>query len=176
MFAGRMKLNNFILLAAALTAGLIAFGWFSFRGDESGPKAGPAPVTHPEVPTPVAQPEVPPPVVPPTTPPPAVDPPATPGAGIPPRQVDRITLGFRGKDLRTDKWKDATKGEPYKVNLYQDPGFATTNRAKLDLDRDDKWDEKWTFDGENVVREVAPADDEKYTERYRWTGEAWQKL
>lgn len=172
MFAGRMKLNNFILLAAALTAGLIAFAWFSFSGDEAGPRTTPAPVTRPEVPPPVTQAEVPPP----TTPPPAVEPPAPAEGGTPPRQVDRITLGFRGKDLRTDKWKDATKGEPYKVNLYQDPGFATTNRAKLDLDRDDKWDEKWTFDGENVVREVAPADDEKYTERYSWTGEAWQKL
>lgn len=40
-----------------------------------------------------------------------------------------------------EKIKDATKEKPYKANLYSDDG-ARWNHAKVDLDRDDKDDEK----------------------------------
>lgn len=91
------------------------------------------------------------------------------------RPVDVAVMGWRGKDLGSDKKKDVTKGKPFKVNVYQDAGKSTMNRAKLDLDRDDKFDEKWTFDGDDISRQVAPADDENYTESYVWDGEAWAK-
>jgi hypothetical protein len=83
-------------------------------------------------------------------------------------------VGRVGVDLGTNKIKDATKGKPYKVNLYQDDGHRTVNRAKVDLDRDDKWDEKWTLDGESLSREVAPSDDENYSVEQTWSGTAWQ--
>jgi hypothetical protein len=47
------------------------------------------------------------------------------------------------------------------------------NRAKIDLDRDDKWDEKWTFDGTNISRKVSPNDDEDYSQEYDWNGSEW---
>lgn len=166
MLAGRMKLKNFLLLAGVLGAGVVAFGVWTFSGRPAAPP--PLPPPRASIPPP-AVPVSPPPGTP--TPPPT-EAPTTPATSV--RVVDRLTLGFRGKDLRADKWKDATKGEPFKVNLYQDPGHTTTNRAKIDLDRDDKWDEKWTFDGEQVLREVAPNDDEQYTLRYTWDGQAWK--
>ncbi len=77
--------------------------------------------------------------------------------------------------LSSDKMKDAIPG-PAKVNLYQDAGFQQVNRLKVDLDRDDRWDEKWTFDrasGE-VKRQIAPADDEQYTvELFLQPGGGW---
>lgn len=91
------------------------------------------------------------------------------------READRVALSYIGKDIGTDKLKDITKGKPFKVNVYQDAGSATANRAKLDLDRDDKWDEKLTFEPEKITREVAPADDENYTETWHWDGAGWVK-
>ena len=71
------------------------------------------------------------------------------------------------------KQKDALgRGHP-KVNVYEER--AVWGRAKVDLDRDDKWDEKWTYfaDG-RVEKKVAPADDERYTETYSLSNGAWQ--
>ena len=71
--------------------------------------------------------------------------------------------------------KDAIKGKPYKVNLYSDDGTHFT-RVKLDLDRDDKWDESWTFDADGgIERKVAPADDENYSETWLLDHGAWKK-
>ena len=71
--------------------------------------------------------------------------------------------------------KDATKGKPYKVNLYKDAGMSTVNRAKVDIDRDDKFDEKYTFETTKITLQSAPNDDEKYTETYHWNGSGWTK-
>ena len=74
-----------------------------------------------------------------------------------------------------EKIKDATKGQAFKINLYADGG-QRFNRAKVDLDRDDKWDESWTFkSATDIERQVAPADDEHYTEVYVATDGAWAK-
>jgi hypothetical protein len=91
------------------------------------------------------------------------------------REVDRVVLGYQGRDLGVDKLKDVTSGKPYKVNVYQDAGQPTANRAKIDLDRDDKWDEKLTFADGTVAREVAPADDENYTETWIWSPTGWNR-
>jgi hypothetical protein len=78
-----------------------------------------------------------------------------------------------GKDLGTKKVKDATKGKSYKVNLYQDDGKPSANRAKVDLDRDDKWDEKYTMTSGTLTRKRAPNDDEEFTVSERWDGGTW---
>jgi len=90
------------------------------------------------------------------------------------RPVDLDMTKLRGSLGVVDKVKDATKGKPYKINLYSDD-LKVFNRAKVDLDRDDKWDESWTWKGDSVERQVAPADDETYTEVYVWQGGAWAK-
>ncbi len=72
-----------------------------------------------------------------------------------------------------EKIKDATGSTPYKVNLYSDDKLRW-NRVKIDLDRDEKWDEKWTIGADgSIEREVAPADDEQYSEKYLRTGNEW---
>ena len=90
------------------------------------------------------------------------------------RPMDREILALAKQSIGGEKKKDALPGQPYKVNLYQDAGRSTPNRLKVDLDRDDKWDEKWTFEeGGRVVRQVAPADDERYTETWVRHGDNW---
>ena len=81
-----------------------------------------------------------------------------------------VVMGFVGQDIGASKRKDVTTGRAFKVNVYQDDGHSTVNRAKVDLDRDDKWDEKWTFDGATITRQIAPADDETYTTTQFWDG------
>ena len=87
--------------------------------------------------------------------------------------LDRVSQGISG-----DKAKDAVRGRPWKVNLYKDAGRARVNRLKIDLDRDEKWDEKWTFTSEGgkdvVKRHVAPNDDEAYSLELRLEGESWR--
>jgi hypothetical protein len=87
--------------------------------------------------------------------------------------VDAALLSWIGKDLGTTKIKDVTKGKPFKINVYQDAGNASANRAKIDLDRDDKWDIKVTFE-EPPSRQVSPSDDENYSLTQTWSGQAWE--
>ena len=68
-------------------------------------------------------------------------------------------LSELGKPSRGDKIKDAIAG-PVKVNMYAKNGVW--DRAKVDLDRDEKWDEKWWMNKGKVMREVSPDDNEKY--------------
>jgi hypothetical protein len=127
----------------------------------------PAPLATAKVPAPPRAPSA----APPTLPPP-VSPVAAPGTltAFERQVVERARVA-----LGSDKLKDAFPGAPIKVNLYQDAGQALPNRAKLDLDRDDKWDEKWTFEPGSgaVAREIAPADDENYTVSLTLVGERW---
>lgn len=89
-------------------------------------------------------------------------------------ELDKLLVARGQRSLTGKKEKDIASGKPYKVNLYQDDGHQTVNRAKVDLDRDDKWDEKWTFKGDTVQRKVAPKDDEQYTRTLHWTGSGWE--
>lgn len=111
---------------------------------------------------------------------PKTEAPAAPAATAGPaantgRALDAEVIALLSRPVE-EKIKDATHGgTPYKINLYSDDR-ARWNRAKVDLDRDDKWDEKWTFFPDGAVeREVAPADDESYTERYLLREGAWVK-
>ncbi|MBP7632529.1 hypothetical protein KBA41_00045 [Candidatus Ozemobacteraceae bacterium] len=79
------------------------------------------------------------------------------------RPMDVEILAAAAANISGDKVKDAIRGRPWKVNLFKDPGQAKVNRVKIDLDRDDTWDEKWSWDPEGLQRQVAPADDEQYT-------------
>lgn len=97
---------------------------------------------------------------------------ASPAAGA--RAVDADMLALVKLPVQ-EKIKDATKGKAYKINLYSDDG-QRFNRAKVDLDRDDKWDESWTFKADgSTERQVAPADDEKYTEVWVLERGGWKK-
>jgi hypothetical protein len=95
-----------------------------------------------------------------------------PAAGLSP--VEAAAMAYQGRNLGSPKLKDVTKGKPYKINVYQDEGKTTANRLKIDRDRDDRWDEKWTFDGDAVTRKVASQDDEAYDVEQRWTGSGWE--
>lgn len=96
--------------------------------------------------------------------------------GIPLRPMDLEILARAAGSISGDKVKDAIGGRSYKVNLYQDAGEARVNRLKIDLDRDDKWDEKWTLSParDDIRRQVSVADDDKtYDEEYRLRGDMW---
>jgi hypothetical protein len=103
--------------------------------------------------------------------------PVEPGAdSLAVTERDRAVLAVAKQNISGDKVKDALPGRAYKVNLYKDAGESKVNRLKVDLDRDDKWDEKWTFeDPDKVKRQIAPADDDNYTVEYRLEGEYWRK-
>lgn len=169
MLAGTVKLKHFLAGVAVLGiggAGALAFFGGALIGEvredianrpapAPAPAAAPAPVATPApAPAPAPAPE------------PALE------LGDTTRVFDAVVLSYQGKDLGTSKKKDVTKGKPYKVNVYQDDGYSTANRAKVDIDRDDQWDEKWTFDT-TVTRKVAPNDDENYTEVYLFDGKNW---
>ncbi len=150
MLAGRMKLRNFLILGGLLVAGGITA----------------LIVTHepsPDVPEPAKVSGL---------PGESEDTEHTSVAG-----EDAITTHVRsmaGRRLSSDKAKDVPQGRPYKVNLYQDSGHSQVNRAKIDLDRNDKWDEKWTFDGDRITRQIAPDDDENYTKTLIFEGGTWR--
>lgn len=95
-----------------------------------------------------------------------------PVAGHP--SPEAYLLAILGKPADADKLKDVTSGVGAKINVYNEGGAWA--RAKVDHDRDEKWDEKWDFNSDGVVeRQVAPADDEQYSETYRLVGGAWIK-
>jgi hypothetical protein len=92
------------------------------------------------------------------------------------RPLDEEVLRLAGSRVAGDKVKDALPGRPYKINLYAEGGRVV--RAKVDLNRNEKWDEKWSFElegGQPVVkRQVSPADDDTtYTLKYRIIDRAW---
>jgi hypothetical protein len=165
-----MKLKNFLLIGAVLAAAGIGGATLMCSSDKEEAREETTPVVATETPPPeqeVAQ--------------PLLENTAGDGdenteeevelSGL--REVDKVLMGWIGKDLGSKKRKDAAKGHSWKINLYQDDGQSAMNRAKIDLNRNDKWDEKWTFDGENISRKVAPADDENYSEEYDWNGSDW---
>jgi hypothetical protein len=91
------------------------------------------------------------------------------------RAYDDEVIAWHLKTIAGDHLKDVSKGKPYKIDLHKDAGSTTVNRAKVDLNRNGKWDEKYSFKGDKITLERAPADDEKYTETYHWTGTGWLK-
>src|SRR5687767_7544120 len=116
---------------------------------------------------------------------PAPAPPIATAAPTPPpvgdrqplRPIDRRVLErLRAPIDGSDKVKDAFETEAIKVNLYQDAGHTLPNRVKLDLDRDDRFDEKWTVEGARISREISSSDDDRsYDQRWLLDGETWAR-
>jgi hypothetical protein len=140
--------------------------------------------------TPTPAPAAPVPVAPPSADPSAAAPPhkdnpaggghpAKPGHEVfPLRPSDEDVLHLLEQRPGADKTKDATPNRPYKVNLYAEGGKYV--RAKVDLDRNGKWDEKWSVEeknGERVYkRQVSPTDDDtNYPLKFKLRHKQWEK-
>jgi hypothetical protein len=92
------------------------------------------------------------------------------------RRVDQLTIDYLNSHpgATTDKIKDAFPRESFKVNIYRDGSSPTWTRLKVDLDRDEKDDEKWTLNaGQPDKRQVSTEDDERYDREFRWRGGQW---
>ena len=172
-----MKYKNFrmLMIGGALLLVLGGFGSCVVCAGITVLSSSPAP--EPPAPTTPAPPLSPTPAPTPTVTAAGTSDPVEPGAdSLPVTERDRAALAAARQNITGDKVKDAVRGRAYKVNLYKDAGESTVNRLKIDLDRDDKWDEKWTFEGSSEVkRQIAPADDENYTLEYRLEGDHWRK-
>jgi hypothetical protein len=174
MLAGRMKLQNFVLAGVVVAVAAIGGGYWACKSSDATKDDAPAPAKPaPEAAkAPVAPPVTPTPPVPST---PAKSPAESGTDDIGKRAYDDEVLAWRTKSIAGDHLKDVTKGKPYKLDLYKDAPATTVTRAKLDLNRNGKWDEKYSFKGDAITLQRAPADDDKYTETYRWTGTGWVK-
>lgn len=159
MLAGRMKLKYFLALVSAFGLAGVFLLAKACKSSEPPPK-----------PTEVVK-TVPPRVTPPG--PQTPDQPTLASQELAPRAYDAEVIAWSKKSISGDKLKDVTKRTSYKINVYKEPGHSTVNRAKVDINRNDKWDEKYTFEAGKITLEVAPADDEQYTKTYHWTGSAW---
>jgi hypothetical protein len=110
------------------------------------------------------------------SPSPGASPAGAPGVATGARPMDKLIVEFVSKTPATsDKIKDAFPRETFKVNLYHDAGTTGWNRLKIDLDRDEKWDEKWDFEnGLPAKRHVSSADNDSYDQEFRWLGGQWE--
>jgi hypothetical protein len=179
VLAGRMKLSHFVVIVIVLLGAGIFGLTRACKSTSSNEVPAPSDIT----PTPSK------PMVDPTPAPASATTPSAPTPGTTPsepagsgtasdlaaRPYDAEVIAWSKRSISGDKMKDATKGKQYKVNLYKDAGMTTVNRAKIDLDRDDKFDEKYTFEPTKITLQRAPADDEKYTETFHWNGNGWTK-
>lgn len=165
MLAGRMKLSHFLVFAVVvLGAGIFGLT----RACKSSDDDVPARPTTVAAPTPAAP-------APTSTPTPTGTTPTGGPSDLAARPYDAEVIAWSKRSIKGDKMKDATKGKSYKLNLYRDAGKTTVNRAKIDLDRDDKFDEKYTFDTTKITLQRAPADNEVYTETFHWNGSGWTR-
>ena len=165
MLAGKMKLRNFLVLVVIAGGGAIAASYVACNKSSEPVKA--------KEPDKIAMPAPPP-------PPDAVAPVAAPVAApakmdLMPRPYDPEVLAWRTKTVASGKGKDVSKGRPFKINVYQDSGSTTVDRVKVDANRNNKFDDKFTFKPNEIVLEHSPADDESYTEKYVWNGAGWTK-
>jgi len=84
-----------------------------------------------------------------STPTPASAPSRTPAPAVTPTvALDDATIAARGDQPASpgEKIKDAFKGNPTKVNLYEETQDTRYDRLKIDANRDDVWDVQWTRD------------------------------
>ncbi len=180
MLAGRIKLTHFLVLATLVAGGGIFGLMQACKSDDvpvpSGATSQPVPSVRPQPPAPTPTPD-PTPTPGSTTTPPGSATPTSPSSAsdLAARPYDAEVIAWSKRSISGDKMKDATKGKGWKLNLYKDAGHSTVNRAKVDTDRDDKFDEKYTFETTKITLQRAPNDDESYTETYHWNGSGWTK-
>lgn len=92
------------------------------------------------------------------------------------RREDRLIINFLNthQAATEGKLKDIFPGEKFKVNLYRDGDSSSWTRLKIDLNRNNKDDEKWTLNnGLPSKRSVSSRDDEQYDQKYAWAGDHW---
>lgn len=100
----------------------------------------------------------------------------TPRASAPtptPTRIGGVALkvvAAMGGRASAKKVKDLYRGAGAKVNLYDDDGDGVWDRAKIDLDRDDNWDEKLSRKAAGMERKV-----EASGEVFVLSGDAWKK-
>ncbi len=172
MLAGRMKQKTFLSIVGAGAIAAITGGYFACNSGPQSETTAAAPTDESaEEPVALKSPTPPEPVAART---PAVAPqPAAATNGPSERPADQAVMRFFNKNLGSKKRKDVSSGQPFKINVYQDAGESAANRAKIDLDRDGKWDEKWTFKGSEISRKVSTQDDDNYDKKYVWQKGAW---
>jgi len=91
---------------------------------------------------------------------PAVQPAPLPAtAPTPAADYRSFLLSRLGQQANGDKLKDAFPG-PAKVNVYAKNGLW--DRAKVDFNRDDKWDEKWWVKDGKILRETSTDDSDHH--------------
>jgi hypothetical protein len=87
------------------------------------------------------------------------------------RPVDQLLIGvFEGKG--PPPGNDLLPDGP-RVDLEAGTGHSV---ARLDLDRDGKWDEVWTIAPDGIVRAVSPDDDGRQTQKYEWMANNWAPI
>ncbi len=74
--------------------------------------------------------------------------PATAAPTAPSVALDDAAIALRADQAASpgEKIKDAFKGNPTKVNLYEETQDAVYDRLKIDANRDDVWDQEWSRD------------------------------
>ncbi len=77
---------------------------------------------------------------------------AAPAAGK--RDPTQAIVAALRRPATGKKQKDLFGGAGPKVNLYDDDGDGRWDRAKVDLDRDDSWDERYTVKGAAIGRKI----------------------
>jgi hypothetical protein len=99
--------------------------------------------------------------------------PSTSANGL--RPVDQKIMAQLALPVTGDKLKDAFPKEPYKVNFIKEGTDKGWSRIKIDLNRNEKWDEKWDLvDGKPAKRQVASKDDENYDQKFVWKDGKWE--
>lgn len=89
------------------------------------------------------------------------------------RPVDEAAMSALERPLPSAIVEDASPGRPFRVRLARAADPATPGTLTIDLDRDGRFDEKWTL-STPIARDVSPADDEQYTEHTVWSDRGWQ--
>jgi hypothetical protein len=94
--------------------------------------------------------------------------------------VDREVLRLRDRpvsegtiDGSSTKFREKFENAVIELRSDTGKGSTTWNRAKVDLDGDKLFDQKWDFAPGSVSQKVAPNDDENYSETYRLTNKRW---
>jgi len=90
------------------------------------------------------------------------------------RPVDQDVLPLVGTKV-SGKQEDALPGKAYRVNLYSMNRSQRVDRIDIDIDRDNKVDERWNVRGQ-IRRETNPGDDGKFTEVYVLQKDKWRKI
>jgi hypothetical protein len=119
---------------------------------------------------PVSPPVAPAPVIP--SPPPP-EPPPIPEM----RPVDQVVIRFLERPQREPVRQDAAPQEPFRVDMLATEGRVSG--ARVDLDRDNQWDEEWVLPvpgvpGGQIIRRVSPEDNGVYEEHYVWGYGRWE--